>query len=208
MHTHAETPVTVTLKVQPPPAGSCPPLNEIILGAVVASVPEQTEALPVGTVSPAGNVSVNATPVSGSAAFGLVRVKLSEVICPTWIDAAPNDFIIVGAEATVRSAMAVLPVPPFVDETLLVTLCLIPEVVPVTVTLKVQLPPWATVAPVRLMLPAVVVRVPLHCGLPGFTVVVTPLGNVSVNATPVRSPAAVVFGLVMVKLRVDMPPTA
>src|SRR5262252_174907 len=179
-----------------------------MFGAVVVKVPEQKVALPVGTDSPAGRVSVNATPVRGSAAFGLLSVKFSDVIWPTWIEAAPNDFIIVGAEATVRSAMAKLPVPPFVDDTLLVTLCLMPEVVPVTVTLKVQLPPWATVAPLRLILPAVVMRVPLHCGLPGFTVVVTPLGSVSVNATPVRSPAAVVFGLLSVKLRVDIPPTA
>src|SRR5215470_17945805 len=149
--------------MQVPPDASVPPLNEIMLGEVVVTVPPHTDALPVGTVSPAGNVSVNATPVSGSAAFGLVSVKFSEVIWPTWIDAAPNDFIIVGAEATVRSAMAVLPVPPFVEDTLLVTLCLTPEVVPVTVTLKVQLPLCATVAPVRLIFPAVVTSVPPHC---------------------------------------------
>src|SRR5215471_336837 len=59
------------------------------------------------------------------------------------------------------------------------------------------------------MLPAVVTRVPLHCDDPGFGVVTTtPVGRVSVNATPVRSPAAVVFGLVIVKLREDIPPLA
>jgi len=58
------------------------------------------------------------------------------------------------------------------------------------------------------MLPAVVVRVPPHCDpLPGV-VTTTPVGSVSVKATPVRSPAAVVFGLVMVKLREDIPPLA
>src|SRR5262245_41525120 len=107
-------------------AANVPPLKEIMFGEVVVSVPPQADALPVGTVSPAGKVSVNATPVSGSAAFGLLSVKLSDVICPTWIDAAPNDFIIVGAEATVRSAIAVLPVPPLLELTLLVTLCLTP----------------------------------------------------------------------------------
>jgi hypothetical protein len=208
MHTQAVVPVTVTLNMQVPPAASVPPLNEIMLGEVVVTVPPQMEALPVGTVIPAGKVSVNDTPVSGSAAFGLVRVKLSEVICPTWIDDAVNDFIIVGAEATVRSAMAVLPVPPLAELTLLVTLCLTPDVVPVTVTLKVQLPLWATVALLRLMLPVVVVRVPPHCDVVAGVVTTTPVGRVSVNATPVRSPAAVVLGLVIVKLRVDIPPLA
>jgi hypothetical protein len=79
-HAQAETPVTVTLNVQLPLAVSVPPLNEIPLGAMVMTVPLQTGALPVGTVNPAGNVSVNATPVSGSAPFGLLSVKLSEVI--------------------------------------------------------------------------------------------------------------------------------
>src|SRR5262249_44911179 len=109
-HAQAVAPVTVTLNMQVPLAASVPPLNEIILGEVAVTVPPQTLALPVGTVNPAGNVSVKAMPVSGSAALGLLIVKLSEVICPTWIDDAVNDFIIVGADATVRSAMAVLPV--------------------------------------------------------------------------------------------------
>jgi hypothetical protein len=82
-HTQADTPVTVTLNMQVPLAVSVPPLNEIILGDVVVTVPPQTLALPVGTVIPAGNVSVNEIPVSGSAPFGLLNVKLSAVICPT-----------------------------------------------------------------------------------------------------------------------------
>jgi hypothetical protein len=36
--------------------------------------------------------------------------------------AVPNDLMIVGAEATVMLAVAVLPVPPLVEETLPVTL--------------------------------------------------------------------------------------
>src|SRR5262249_32856727 len=149
-HWQAETPVTVTLKVQAPLAASVPPLSEIIFGEGVVIVPPQTLALPVGTDIPPGNVSVNATPVRGSADFGVLNVKLSDVICPTWIDAAVNDFIIVGALATVRSAEAALPVPPLLEDTLLVVLCLMPKVAPVTVTLKVQLPLCATVAPLRL----------------------------------------------------------
>jgi hypothetical protein len=58
------------------------------------------------------------------------------------------------------------------------------------------------------MLPVVVVRVPPHCDVVAGVVTTTPIGSVSVKATPVRSPAVVVFGLVMVKLRVDIPPLA
>ena len=44
-------------------------------------VPPQTVAEALATVSPVGNVSVNATPVSGTAfAAGLVMVKVNEVV--------------------------------------------------------------------------------------------------------------------------------
>src|SRR5262245_3303484 len=52
--------------------------------------------LGVATTRPAGNVSVNATPVSAVPAFGLVTVKVSDVEAPMTIDAAPNAFARVG----------------------------------------------------------------------------------------------------------------
>jgi hypothetical protein len=75
----------------------------------------------VATTRPEGKLSVNATPVSEPAlAIGLVIVKLSEVEPFRGIVAAPNDFAIVGGDATLRLAVAVLPVPPFVELTALV----------------------------------------------------------------------------------------
>ena len=80
-------------------------------------------AFGVATTSPAGRLSVNAIPVSGmvfEAGFVIVSVKLVEPF--TGILAAPNAFAIVGGVATVRFAVAVFPVPPFVEETVPVVL--------------------------------------------------------------------------------------
>ena len=57
------------------------PVKAIPVGAVVVSVPPQTVALAFATVSPVGNVSVTATPVSGSTfADGFVNVKVNDVV--------------------------------------------------------------------------------------------------------------------------------
>src|SRR5260370_10141537 len=60
-----------------------------------------------------------------------------------------------------------------------------------------------------LVLPAVVVPIPPHVlltlGVPATTKVPVVDGSVSLNATPVRSPAAVVFGFVIVKVRLAVP---
>jgi hypothetical protein len=92
--------------------------------ATAVAVPLQVVVNPLGvaTISPAGRVSLNATPVSATLVFGLVMVKLSDVVPFSGICAAPKDLVIVGAAATVRFAEAVLPVPPFVEVTLPVVL--------------------------------------------------------------------------------------
>jgi hypothetical protein len=72
--------------------------------------------------------------------------------------------VMAGGIPTVMSTDAALPVPPFVEVTLLVVLVLGPDVLPaVTVTLKVQLPPAEIVAPVSVIrLLPVTVSVPPH----------------------------------------------
>ena len=73
--------MTVTLNWHWLLAAMVAPVSEIPVGAVVVSVPPQTEDVPFCTVRPVGSVSVNATPVSGSTfAAGLVIVKVSEVV--------------------------------------------------------------------------------------------------------------------------------
>src|SRR5439155_23814345 len=100
-----------------------------------------------------GSVSVKPTPVSVSlgwtdrprflapagcpcgpavsAPFGLVMVKLSEVVPWSGIVAAPNDVTIDGGAITSRLADAVFPLPPSVEVTAPVVLLLTPAVVPV-----------------------------------------------------------------------------
>ena len=74
------------------------------------------------TTRPEGRVSVNARPVKATPVFGLLIVNVSEVEPFNGTVAAPKTLVIVGGLATVRLAVAVLPVPPLVDVTLPVVL--------------------------------------------------------------------------------------
>jgi hypothetical protein len=123
--TPAVVPMTFTLKVHDPLAANVAPDRLALLDPAVAVIvpPPQLPLSPFGvaTTRPEGKLSVNATPVSEiELAIGLVIVKLSEVEPFREIVAAPNDFAIVGGDATLRLAVAVLPVPPFVELTALV----------------------------------------------------------------------------------------
>ena len=97
-------------------------LPEPATAVIVPPPQEPVRPFGVETTRPAGRVSVNATPVSEIVVFGLLMVKLSEVLPFTGMEAAPNDLVIVGGVATLRFAVAVLPVPPFVEVTLPVVL--------------------------------------------------------------------------------------
>ena len=72
--------------------------------------------------------------------------------------------VMVGGVPAVMSAIAAFPVPPFVEVTLPLTLCLTPGVVAVTVTLNVQFELGAIEAPLSAIVSValVVVAVPLH----------------------------------------------
>src|SRR5689334_17577396 len=114
--------------------------------------------------------------------------------------AAPKALVMDGGAATVRFAVAVLPVPPLVEVTAPVVLVNWPETAPVTVTLNWHCPPTTIVAPESAIpVGAVVVRVPPQTAeVPLATV--NPVGSVSVNATPVRA-TAFAAGLVIVNVR-------
>src|SRR5262249_14361541 len=101
---------------------------------------------------------------------------------------APNDLLIAGGATTVRLAgFLVPPVPPLAAEAVPVVLFLTPAVLPVTVTLNMQLLLAAIDPPdSEIRFGAVVVSVP-----PPHTVelplgTVKPPGSVSVNATPLN----------------------
>jgi hypothetical protein len=198
-------PVTVTLNVQLPPAAIVAPASMMVLLPVIVRVPPHCEdpAL-LGTVNPAGSVSVNATPFNATVEFGFVIVNDRVAVPFRGTLAAPNDFEIVGGATTVIEADAVVPVPPLAEVTLPVVLFLTPAVVPVTVTLKVQLLLAAIAPPVSdIMFGAVVVSIPPPQTADEPVGTVNPAGSVSVTATPVN--AVVVFGFVIVNVRTLVP---
>src|SRR5262249_52080244 len=140
--TPAVVPVTLTEKVQLALAASDAPERLMLPAPAVAVIvpPPQEPVRPFGveTTRPAGRLSVKATPFSVTLVFGFVMVKLSEVLPFSGILAAPNTLAMLGGVATVRFAVAVLPVPPLVELTLPVVLVYWPDAAPVTVTLNWQ----------------------------------------------------------------------
>jgi len=144
-----------------------------------------------------------------AAGFEIVMVKVVvPVVCAML--AAAKDLVIVGGETTVKVAEAVPPVPPLVELTAPVVFAFEPALVALTLTTRVQLELTASEPPVRLMLPApaVAVNVPPQPLSPApFGVATTrPDGNVSLTASPVC--VCVADGLVIVRVRVDVPLSA
>ena len=79
---------------------------------------------------------MKAIPFSVALAFELAMLKVRATALLSATPAEPNNLVIAGGLATVRSARAALPVPPFVEVTFAVELMKLPETAPVTVTLK------------------------------------------------------------------------
>src|SRR5262249_45538374 len=205
----AAVPVTFTLNVQEAVTARLAPDRLITLVFCVAVIvpPPQVPVRPFGVeiIKPAGKVSLKATPVSVVVVFGLVRVKLSDVVPFNGMLAAPNALAIVGGAITVIEAFEVLPVPPFVEltETLLF---FAPAVVPVTFTETVQDAPGARLAPDNDTeddpLAAVAVPPQVLFRLAGVATT-RPAGRASVNATPFR--VKLVLLLFSVKVRLVVP---
>jgi hypothetical protein len=200
--TPAVVPVTLTETVHEAPAASVPPdkLTEDDPATAVAVPPQVLVRLGgVATTRPAGKLSVNAIPVRVNAAFGFWMLKLRLVVPFSRMLAAPKALAITSGLPTVRLAVAVLPVPPLVEVTLPVVLVYWPETAPVTVTENWHWLLGAMVAPDKAMLVGlVVVKVPPHTVVDALATV-SPVGSVSLNATPV-SATALAAGLVMVKV--------
>src|SRR5690348_15590418 len=92
--------------MQLPPWAIVPPVSVIVLGAVVVTVPPpQPLAEPFATVRPEGRLSVTVTPVNPTVEFGLVIVKLSDVLPFSGIVDAPNPLLIPGGATTVIGAV-------------------------------------------------------------------------------------------------------
>jgi hypothetical protein len=186
-----------------------PPLSAIDPDPAVAPVivPPQVllRAGVEATTSPEGNVSVKATLLWNSDStllIVMVRVDVPLV----FMRAGEKLFVRNGAALTMKVPDAVVPVPPFVDVTALVTLLKVPDDADATVVDTVQLAPPASEPPVRLKLLAreFPVAVPPHVLLvPGIrTFPIPPAGYVSLKAIPV---SVMKLGLVMVIVRTELP---
>jgi hypothetical protein len=152
------------------------------------------------------SVSVKFAPVSATE-FGLVIVKLIWLVPPTAMVDVTNAFAIVGAAYTVRLAVFdTAPVAAWALATPLAVLGRTPGVLDVTVTLMVQVPAAGIVNPVKLKAVWPFVR---EFEPPQTVMVCAPatliLTKVSVKFAPV---SATEFGLVMVKLMVEVAPAA
>jgi hypothetical protein len=121
----AVVPCTLTETVQEALLASVP-ARRLTLDdpATAVAVPPHVLLMPLGvaTTSPAGKLSVNARPVSERLVFGLEILKVSDVVPFKGIVDAPKVLVIAGGVATVRFAVAVLPVPPLVEVTFPVVL--------------------------------------------------------------------------------------
>jgi len=160
-------------------------LTELLPGAAEIALPQLLfSPLGVATTSPAGKLSVNASPVSPSPLLGFDKAKFKLVVPFSGMVAAPKLLLMLAGEATVKLADAVLPWPPLTEVTWAVVLVYCPEAAPVTVTLKVHGVPTATVALERV----IALLVAKVCSVPPHTVelalaTVRPVGRVSWNAT-------------------------
>src|SRR6266849_4989552 len=129
-------------------------------------------------------------------------------MCPGGMVSMVGETAIVKSPAPSVAVLLVAPVPPLVELTVPVVLLLVPEVVGVTSTLTAHELLAVIVPPVRLMVvsPGAGANVPPHVLLePGTAATCRPSGKVSLTATPLK--AVPVLGLVMVKVRVEVPPT-
>src|SRR5437899_580006 len=121
----AVVPVTSTENVHDDPAAgdavSVPPERLIeVPPAFAVMVPAPHEPVMFGvaaTTTPAGRPSVNATPLNATFVFGFVILNVSVLFVLSGILVGLKLFVMLGGAATVRFALAVLPVPPFVDVT-------------------------------------------------------------------------------------------
>jgi hypothetical protein len=203
----AAVPVTLTLSVQDKFLVTLAPERLITpVPAVAVTVPPQVFVTP-GTAATTkvpvveGSVSLNATPLKSTVAFGLLMVKVTEVEPFSGMLAAPKALLMVGGATTVIDALEVFPVPALVDVTWTL-LFFTPAVVPCTFTETVQLAFLISVAPLKDTDedPSTALAVPPHVLFRLLGVVTTsPAGRLSVKATPFR----VRFWLVLVRVNVS-----
>lgn len=172
-------------------------------GAEIWSGAPHTVVKLLATTSPVGRKSLKFINCATVLAGGLVIVKVKVLVPFRGIEVGLKTMATESGATTVSVSVAVLPVPPLVDVTAPVVLTKEPATVPVKVTstCTTQELFTAMVPPVRLMLVPVVEGVPPQVLNEPGSATDTPVGSVSLNATPV-SATVLAAGLVMVKISV------
>jgi len=149
----------------------------------------------VFTTNPAGRLSLNPTPLSVVATFGLLSVNVNVDVPFTATTMGANPFPITGAATTTSDAVAVFPVPPVVDDTAPDVFTLVPAEVPTTSTRTAHEPDAAIEPPDNDTdpLPATAVtNPPQEFVTPFGDATSNPAGRLSEKATPDN--AVVAFG--------------
>jgi hypothetical protein len=203
-------PVTLTENEQLAPAARDAPVRvtiEVPEVAVIVPPPQlPVRLLGVDITNPAGTLSVTEIPVTVAVVLGFVTVKVSVAMPPCGIVEALKSLVIDGGSTTVSVAvLEVVPAPLSLAETAAVVLFIVPPLVPVTFIVMVQEVLAAREPPARFteVAPELAVKVPPQVSeTPGVAATANPAGNVSENETPVM---AIVFGFVIVKVRVVVP---
>ena len=165
-----------------------PPSTMELEPATAVTNPPQVLLNPLGvaTTNPAGNGSLTLR-ATRSSAFGLLIVRVKDVVPPTGTRVAPNAFVMMGGPTTKMLAVACPPGPLWSDVIGEVTLFFNPGVVPVTLTVIRQAVIGAPFVRAIVFEPLTAVTVPPHEPTSPFGVATTrPGGNVSVKLTPVR----------------------
>ena len=156
-----------------------------------------------------GVPGVSATPLPSASrySFTVIPFRLVSPVPSLFVSALTLPLISAVA-FTVSVSLAVLPVPPLVELTFPLVLAFAPALVTVTSTSTVQVPLAAIVPPLKLKL--VSSADGDHVGVPhplveasGVPATFTPLGKLSVKATPVR--AVALLGFVIVNFNVEVP---
>jgi hypothetical protein len=197
--------VTTTVTSQLPFAGIVPFARLTLVVVWLAVPPTQVVAAAPIVVTPAGKLSVKATPVM-SKLLGLVTVIVKVEFAPDGMVAGLNCFARVGGWKTVKVEVAgVAFEPPFVVVTPPAGMVLgyTPLAAEVTGTTTSQLPFAGIVAPAKLTLVAVWLAVPGTHVVVAAPAVVTPAGKLSVNAVPVSGTALLLL-TVMVSVEVPL----
>jgi hypothetical protein len=158
--TPAVVPETFTPMAQEAPGARVAPnklTDEDPLAAVVVPLQLLVRLAGVATTSPAGRLSVYATPLSVEFVLALLTVNVRLVVPFKGTVEAPNVLVIAGGAITVRVAEAVFPLP--ASEESMVTLLLnTPSMALCTFTVIVQVP-VARAAVVKLIVPAPAIAV-------------------------------------------------